>query len=511
MSQLRWLAALLLLSMFPSGLFASPAAVPVGHEIRPLPEVGVTRVPVPVVQEILDELFFDWQVFDMDLPALEERIRRTGRVELHLGGDVFDLVLEPIDLRAEGFREEWITDDGVVTDFESPVGTFKGHLAGDPDSEVRLLVLPNLLQGYVRTEERWTFIDPLRQFHRGSPRSRIVVYDESDVRPGQSVLCGTAKLGAFVERMDLVTMGIVEGLDEASTGDVREAQIATEADYEYFLLYGSSANSQITGIINQVDGIYDDQLALKLRIVFQSVWSTTSDPYTYTNASNLLSQFRSYWNSNRSGVGRDIAHLFTGKDLDGSTVGIAWVGVVCNNSSYAYGLSQNTSLMVKLVAHEIGHNFNARHDNEFNPPTATCSGAGPIMCSSLQGAGPNSFSSRSITDVKNHVSSNSSCLTLIKRTPTACFSIKDNGFGNYTFDASCSSDPNGTIVSYSWTFSSGGSATGKVVSWSFPQGTHTVRLTVTDNDGNTALRTNLINNCLVFSPTGATSNLCTTF
>lgn len=58
------------------------------------------------------------------------------------------------------------------------------------------------------------------------------------------------------------------------------------------------------------------------------------------------------------------------------------------------------------------------------------------------------------------------------------------------FDASASYDPDGSIVSYAWSFGDGSSASGVVVSHAFPSGkAYDVRLTVTDNDGSTDTET----------------------
>ena len=55
-----------------------------------------------------------------------------------------------------------------------------------------------------------------------------------------------------------------------------------------------------------------------------------------------------------------------------------------------------------------------------------------------------------------------------------------------TFDASSSSDPDGTVESYSWQFGDGGSGTGSIQNHSYSQaGAYNVVVTVTDNEGAT--------------------------
>ena len=62
-----------------------------------------------------------------------------------------------------------------------------------------------------------------------------------------------------------------------------------------------------------------------------------------------------------------------------------------------------------------------------------------------------------------------------------------------TFNASNSTDPDGTIVKYEWDFGDGSTATGKIVTHSYPSlGAYTVTLTVTDDDGATDVETKAI-------------------
>ncbi|HDS59478.1 MAG TPA: PKD domain-containing protein, partial [Thermoplasmatales archaeon] len=62
-----------------------------------------------------------------------------------------------------------------------------------------------------------------------------------------------------------------------------------------------------------------------------------------------------------------------------------------------------------------------------------------------------------------------------------------------SFDGSGSSDPDGSIASYSWNFGDEGSTSGRTAQHSYAaEGTYTVTLTVTDNDGDAATATKIV-------------------
>jgi hypothetical protein len=170
--------------------------------------------------------------------------------------------------------------------------------------------------------------------------------------------------------------------------------------------------------MNQVDGIYDVQLGIRMRVVFQRVWAVANaanDPYSGTAASAALDQFRTVYNGSFAPgtvPARDIAHMWTGRDMDSNTIGIAYIASVCDAPAFSYGLSQNAfdSTVIQavvLTAHEIGHNFSAEHPDLLDPPIASC--AGTIMNSSVN-PGP-TFCPFSLDQITNHTATKGSCLT----------------------------------------------------------------------------------------------------
>jgi hypothetical protein len=124
--------------------------------------------------------------------------------------------------------------------------------------------------------------------------------------------------------------------------------------------------------LNNVDGIYSAQLGLAIEatdIQFLGAANTglsdSTDPGTLLNSLGVL-------RANIPGMNSYAAtHLFTGRDLDGDTLGIAYIGNLCG-ARYAASLSElrgrGAWLDSLVAAHELGHQLGAVHDG-----TGTCS------------------------------------------------------------------------------------------------------------------------------------------
>jgi hypothetical protein len=434
------------------------------------------------IREQLNRIFEDHQELELDLRQVTREVAATGQVALKLRGEHYDLQLELNDLRDPEFRSTRMTDQGLVESPPEPVSTYKGKVAGDPASEVRLTIQPDLFFGYVLTNDDWFFIDPLAKFVPGVSAERLVAYREKDIRPEFSGTCGAGALeqesDRLIEQANPQAPATLQNsaASLAVTHSFRTVRVATEADFATFQITGNNTNASLQGIINLVDGIYLRELNLKLVISYQHVWTTNTPPsggdypYTSTDSHTLLDAFRTVWNDDDlKEKPRDVAHLFTWTNLDASVAGSAYTGTVCDRSrSYSLSSLQGlTAQIVRTVAHEIGHNLGALHDY-----AAMCGGNGPIMCSAVQQFGGNQFSQYSKDKIATYINSSGGCLRARIRQNNFDF----DGDGKTDFAVFRPSTGEWHIIS---------SATGTYTKTQFGQSTDTIIPGDYDGDGRT--------------------------
>jgi hypothetical protein len=323
-----------------------------------------------------------YTVQNIDLPP------QTGApftVHLTLAGQAVDVDLTPHSVRAPGFKVMVQDGDGTLHEIPAPpVNTYVGSIEQDPAGTAAgglnaaglSLVL---ITGQGPARQSW-FIQPLADAIPGSPPNAHVVYREQD-RVKLDARCGTDEPAAHLPRPDLRLPGTVPGGTDAPL----VCEIACEADFEFYSLNGqntTTTTNDINTVIAQVSQIYTNDVNVQFQITQVIIrTSAATNPYTTNDPSALLNQMTAYWQNNHANVPRDIAHLFTGRAINGSVIGIAWISGVCS-FSIGYGLVEsrfttNMAYRVGLSAHELGHNFSAQHcDSVCNPCYIMCSGLG---------------------------------------------------------------------------------------------------------------------------------------
>ena len=274
------------------------------------------------------------------------------------------LRLKPHSVRARNFRLRAQGKDGRWTDVApGPVRTFRGTILGQARTRVAASILDDGVYARVFLPsglEFWIQPAPRMASARGGTH---VLYRSSDVVQTKRG-CGTHLLG---NKRPVLVASVDKRSKSAGPLAIKEAELACDAAFEYFSDYGTTAatSDRIQSVINTMNLQYERDVSITHKITSITVRTSSNQPYTSTDANTLLNQFRDEWNANQTGVHRDIAQLFTGKEIAGGTIGIAWLGVICHGS-YGYGLVQsdfngNFSSATDLSAHELGHNWDADH------------------------------------------------------------------------------------------------------------------------------------------------------
>ena len=263
------------------------------------------------------------------------------------------------------------------------------------------------------------------------------------------------------------------------------AELACDSDVEYYNDYGSSVTTvenRINSIVNAMNLQYESQADVRHAITAIVVRTSEPDPYSSSDIGNLLTQLRSQWLGPMSGTPHDVAQLFTGRNISGGTIGLAYLGSVCTSQRYSVveNFTNNFGCLTDLSAHELGHNWGAGHcscNNFTMNPSITCA---------------NQFTSGSIAAITG-TKSTAGCLTP-DGPPLANF----NEFGTSgpaPLTVNFTDFSGGAITSWNWNFGDGGASTLVSPSHTYTTaGVYDVSLTVTGPSGSdTITKPNLVN------------------
>lgn len=272
---------------------------------------------------------------------------------------------------------------------------------------------------------------PGRQRGSRASRQRIFTLTTPVVAEGRSVVrvastpssvfhkkvCGHDHSKEKVRSHSAMIEPLNAGLKEAKLYHV--LTLSTVADPQLYAQYGKDTNAHIAGIVNAAEVLFEKSLGIRFQIVKQHVYADVgamsipeTDPARLLKAFATSSENAAVMGVNAASFDQDVdvKHLFTGKDMDGTTVGIAYIGAVCYQPKYAYSLTQvtNGGGAPYYFAHEIGHNLGARHD---------LSGWGSMSVMAPNIVVGSSFSQSSINQINEHLLSFGSCLELKSLAP----------------------------------------------------------------------------------------------
>ena len=323
----------------------------------------------------------------------------SGHSEFDAYGRRFSLELEPND-RLLAILPEIQRTQLAGTEL------MRGKLDGAPGSWVRLTQMGASLEGAIWDGHDLYVVSSLARIAKNLTTPII------DAAPGQTVVYRLSDtLNSLPEafcgledRSDAEPKSGVSGLKQyqalvaqlaATVVPSDQLEIALVADTS-FQQASTTPRETMLFSLNIVDGIFAEQIHVLLSPTEFRLVSSDSDPFTATDASRLLEQLATYREQSPELRTAGLTHLFTNKDLDGDTIGIAYLDSLCDPrrgvslSDIELGFLNSALVM----AHEIGHNFGAEHDGSAGGACAATE-YGYVMWPTFNGSSTFSQCSRS--------------------------------------------------------------------------------------------------------------------
>lgn len=349
-----------------------------------------------------EDIFKKYQSLSINSGNLFEKAKQINRGPILMQIADWEMTLENSDIISPNYRS--VDQDGrILNKVENLPIPMNGYTTNG--GRVAITIGDGFIYGFIEEDRDLYYIEPLRYYDNTINLDEFIIYNTKDILPAAAKTCGyTSDLQKFNEN--------IENNSQSRNGLCHVVQYAVCNDWSIVNGYGGAAGaeSRAIGIMNDVNVNYQSAFADEIRFVISGQYNVTcsscnpSQWTSTTNISTLLTNFTNWSINNLASapisIPHDDASLWSRRDFDGSTVGLAWVGTVCN--SYKYNVLQDindTGFQLRvLTAHEIGHNLNAGHD----------SSSGNIMAPSINST--STWSSLSISTINSFVN-NANCFS----------------------------------------------------------------------------------------------------
>lgn len=331
----------------------------------------------------------------------------SGAMRFQAFGRQFDFSLEPNRALLSSV-ERRISAAGIEV--------YRGAIAGRADTWARFVVADGVPRGMFFDGSELYAVDTSVTADRDET---AIIYRLSDLVIAAGTLgCAHVEKAKTAAELFAAVQGETGAGRSQGPGAVSNMDIGLVADFEFTSVMGPATDLEMITRMNIVDGIFSSQLGVQLTVTHIDSFSSANDPFSDTTDSGVLidevADFR-FQSVEQSLTG--LTHLYTGRDLDGTNVGVAYSSALCSNF-FGAGLTQGThgaAVDALITAHEMGHNFGAPHDGTSG---SACESTPMTFLMAPSVNGNDQFSSCSITEMQDDVAA-AACITPLPSTDIA--------------------------------------------------------------------------------------------
>jgi hypothetical protein len=265
------------------------------------------------------------------------------------------------------------------------IRTYGGYEIGNGASLIRLDVTPKGFHAMTYGDGTSIFIDP---YAVGNTQDYLAYYKRDFVKKEAE------RMTCHVNGEEITIPKPARGQQE-SVGDCgirHEYRLALAGTGEYTTFQGGTvplALAAMNTTMNRVNGVFEKDVAVRMIIVANNnliiYTDATTDPFTNGTPNLMIGQNQTNCDAVIGNGNYDIGHVF-----GTNSGGLASLGAVCSNSIKARGVTGSGAPIgdpfdIDYVAHEIGHQFNAKHTQYNNCQRNDATAIEPGSASTIMG------------------------------------------------------------------------------------------------------------------------------
>jgi hypothetical protein len=293
-------------------------------------------------------------------------------------------ILITIPMPDRSFSQFWIEESPIMeaslaAQFPD-IKTYQGQGIDDPTATTRFDWTPNGFHAIVLSSSGTVYVDPNK-----SDSDYISYYKRDFRRAGETFHCFVDDSSPVMDQQstsELVPNAVI------NAGTLHTYRLAVAATGEYTTFQGGTvalALAAINTTMNRVNGIYQRELSVRMVLIANETnviyTNAMTDPYTNGNPNAMINENQSNLDMMIGDANYDIGHVF-----GTNSGGLAGAGV-CATGSKGRGVTGSAapvgdSFDVDYVAHEMGHQFGAKHT--FNGTTSNCGGGNRVAGSAYE-------------------------------------------------------------------------------------------------------------------------------